>query len=187
MRRIIIGLALCPAIVLAACGGSGADADGDGEITAEEAVTEASGMVKPRPGQYSSSVELVDFDLPGADPQQVAAMRGMMEGVGRQTHSFCLTEAEADEGFRKMAENMQNGDCTIEEFDASVSKIDAQMTCNTEQGAASVKLTGTGTAESSEMTMDMSQTSDMIPGGEMQMVMKVTNRRTGECEAGADG
>ena len=84
--RPIHSLPLAAAILLAACGGGETDADGDGELSADEVAAEAEGMVQPRPGQYRTTLELVEFDAPGmpdsakqqmqsADPQQSPPMR----------------------------------------------------------------------------------------------------------------
>ena len=63
--RPIHTLPLAAAILLAACGGSETDADGDGELSADEVAAEAEGMVQPRPGQYRTTLELVEFEAPG--------------------------------------------------------------------------------------------------------------------------
>ena len=68
MRRIVT--AAVASFTLAACGGGTADADGDGEISMEEAAAQTADMVRPLPGQYRATVEFVDVELPGA-PQQV--------------------------------------------------------------------------------------------------------------------
>ena len=49
MRRFVIAAAAC--LTLAACGGSNADADGDGEISMEEAAARSADMVRPQPGK----------------------------------------------------------------------------------------------------------------------------------------
>ena len=68
MRRIVT--AAVASFTLAACGGGTADADGDGEISMEEAAAQTADMVRPLPGQYRATVEFVDVELPGA-PQPV--------------------------------------------------------------------------------------------------------------------
>ena len=61
--RAIHTLPLVAAMLLAACGGN-SDADGDGKISSDEAAAAAQGMVQPRPGQYRTTAELLDFDMP---------------------------------------------------------------------------------------------------------------------------
>ena len=45
--RTIHTLPLVAAILLAACGGGEADADGDGELSGDEVAAEASGLIQP--------------------------------------------------------------------------------------------------------------------------------------------
>ena len=92
-------LALASAIALSACGGAGgtvdADADGDGEVSTEElanAAEQVSDDMKPEPGQYRASVSFVSADIPGAPPEMVEMMSGMMS----QSHEFCMTAEMAE-------------------------------------------------------------------------------------------
>ena len=100
MRHIVFAAAA--SFTLAACGGGTADADGDGEISMEEAAAQTADMVRPLPGQYRATVEFVDVELPGAPQQVQDMMRGMLD-QGPQTHEYCLTAEEAEKGFEEMA------------------------------------------------------------------------------------
>ena len=62
--RLTHTLPLAAAILLAACGGD-ADTDGDGAVSGEEFAAEAAGAIKPQPGQYRTSYEMLEFDVPG--------------------------------------------------------------------------------------------------------------------------
>ena len=85
--RTINTLPLVAAILLAACGGGEADADGDGELSGDEVAAEASGLIQPRPGQYRASLELLEFDAPGMTEEAKAQMQ--------QIFASGLTEATA--------------------------------------------------------------------------------------------
>ena len=184
MRRIL--LAATASLVLAACGdNSGADADGDGTISMEEArdELERADVVKPEPGKYRATVEFVDVSIPDAPQQVQDMMRGMFDR-GPQTHEYCLTEEDAEKGFEEMAKRGQedSDSCSFEKFDASGGKIDAVMNCSAEgEGTARMTLNGTGGPTSSEMTMTMNA---KAPDGKtMTMTMKSSQERIGDCDA----
>lgn len=176
MRRIFSILAATA--VLAACSDSGtADTDGDGTISSEEIAAEARDAVRPDPGQYRSTTQLVDVEMPGAPPEMVDMMRANMSN---RTSEFCLTEEEVNEGFEAMAKRSQDGDCTFSKFDVDGGDIDAEMSCSMPQGSdMRMTMQGTGTPTSSDMTMTME---GELPGmGNAKMTMKVTNERIGDC------
>ncbi|WP_369027073.1 DUF3617 domain-containing protein [Qipengyuania sp. RANM35] len=177
MRRFVL-LAFATATV-AACGSP--DADGDGTITMEEAAAKSKDMVKPEPGKYRATVEMVNVEVPGA-PKQFQDMMKQMISVGPQTHEYCLTKEEAEKGFEEMARQAQkNEDCSFEKFDADGGTIDAVMTCSRpEHGMARMTMQGTGTSTSSNMTMTMdAKTPD---GKTMKMTMKSNQERIGNCD-----
>jgi hypothetical protein len=181
IRRSQAATASIIALALAACG------EGTKEPkTAEEVIAEAGEMQRPDPGQYETKVELVEFAVPGLPPEQAEKLKAMMGNVGAQSSSFCLTAEEAGKGFeeqvRKMGQGQGGLECEYDEFDVNGGKLAAAMTCKGPQGmGATMKIDGTTTSRSTSMTMDMSQKSAMIPGGEMKMKMKMDSKRTGDC------
>lgn len=181
MRRIAI--ATLASFTLAACGGTSADADGDGAISMEEAAAKSSDMVRPQPGKYRATVEFVDIAMPGA-PQQVQDMMKGMFDRGPQTHEYCLTKEEADKGFEEMARQARDddGDCSFEKFDAAGGRIDAIMNCNADgEGAARIAISGTGSETASQMTMTVDAKG---PDGQaMTLTMKNAQERIGDCDA----
>lgn len=175
MRRSAI-LPLGAALVLAACGGS----DTGDDVALDDVAAAADAMPRPEPGQYRSTVELIDFDIPGmgdAMKQQMraAAASGMAEG-----NDFCLTEEEAAEGPERMVQNMAESNCSFQRFNVSGGTMDAVMSCSGDGGIeGQVALTGTMSSTSSSITMEMNQD---IPGaGAVQMKMKVDSERIGDC------
>lgn len=179
MRHSI--LLAAAAFALTACGGSDTDADGDGEISLDEAAVQSDGMIKPEPGQYRSTVELTDLQMPGAPPEAQEMMRAMMAS-GQQESSFCLTPEQADRGFEEMLrQSQEDQDCSFEKFEASGGSIDAVMTCRGGgQGSGRMAIQGTGTSTSSRMTMTMDAEG---PGGQsMTMTMETEQERIGDCE-----
>ena len=176
MRLSLVTLA--GTLALAACGSPDPDTDGDGKISMEEAQAsmEASGAVRPQPGQYRASVELLEFDAPGAPPNA----KEMMQGMFQRTFEYCLTPEEAEKGFEEMAKTSQNGDCSFETFEADGNDMDAVMVCSgTGMGEMRVTLDGTGNETSSEMTMSMQ--GDFAGQGEGSMTMQTKHERIGDC------
>lgn len=178
--RQFLALPLVAAILLSACGGSEetpADSNADGAISAAEVAAEAGNAVKPQPGQYTSTVELLEFEVPGAPANMNEQLKAAFAGGASQGNSFCMTEADSDP--KKMLENMAESDCTFSQFDVTSGTIKAVMACQTPQGPAQVQMDGTMTSDSSTMTMAMTQA--VAGAGEVRMKMRVASKRTGEC------
>ena len=181
MRRILALPALA-AFALSACSGAGDEASGEG-ISAEDAAEAASEVARPTPGQYKSTIELIDFQVPGMPQQQVDMVKGMMTGAMAEGNEFCLTREEADKGWQTMVDEMAEAKCTYQKFETSGNSIDVEATCMGENNqAGTLKLTGTTGATSSSMTMEMEQAVADLPGeGKVRMKMKVDSLRTGDC------
>lgn len=178
--RPIHALPLAAAILLCACSGS-ADEDGDGAISNEEAAAAIEDVVQPRPGQYRTSIELLEFDVPGMTDQMKQQMVSVMGGELAKGNTFCLTPEEAAaNGPREMLENMAEANCSFSRFDVSSGTISADMQCTGDDGLTShVLMDGEMTEASSDMTMTMDQ--QMQGMGEVHMKMRVTSERTGDC------
>ncbi|WP_067677390.1 DUF3617 domain-containing protein [Tsuneonella dongtanensis] len=178
--------AVAAVLALTACGSEPSE-----PRTVDEVIAEAGELDSPRPGQYETKVELIEFSIPGLPPQQADQMKSMMGKMQAENNAYCLTEAEAKKGFedqvRKMTQGEGQMDCQFGRFDVDGGKLDAQLTCKGPQGmTAEMTLDGTTGAESSSMHMTMVQKAAMIPGGEMRMEMKMDSKRVGEClSAGA--
>jgi hypothetical protein len=119
--------------------------------------------------------------MPQAQKDQ---MRSFMSGSMTQGHSYCLTQEESEAGAKDMATKLANGDCTFNDFQAGGNSLYADMTCKGENGEeGNVKLAGTMSRESSDMTMTMNQNSPQLPGGSMNIKMHMVSERTGDCPA----
>ena len=203
MRSVII---LAGALALAGCGDQGAgDADpgdlmagadtsdqaldssdtasnsSDGEpVSMEEAARRAEGIVKPQPGQYRATVEVLDVSLPGAPPQVREQIR-QMQSAGARTREYCLTPEQAEKGFEEMVRQANTDDsCSFSKFEAEGGNIDAVMTCSRAgQGSGRMTMQGSGTRTSSDMTMTM--TVDAPNGTQMNMKMRSQQQRIGDC------
>jgi hypothetical protein len=154
--------------------------------TAEEVAAEAAELAKPLAGQYETTVRLIEFSVPGLPPQQAEKLRAMMGNIDGETQTTCLTQQEADKGFeesvRKLSEGRGGMTCAYNRFDVDGGAFAAEMACKGPQGmTADLTIEGTTSATATSMTMDMRQKAAMIPGGGINMTMKLEARRTGDC------
>jgi len=180
--RLIHTAPLVAAVLLAACGGD-ADTNADGEITGAEVAAEAADLVQPRPGQYSTKLELMEFDAPGLPDGAKQQMQQVFSAGLAEGNTFCMTEADvAGNGPEQMVKNLAEADCTMNSFNVSGNTIAAEMQCPADGGGPrKVKMNGQMTADSSTMTMEMEQ--DIPNMGTTRMKMKVSSQRVGDCSA----
>lgn len=175
---IIAGLA---ALALAGCGSKDGAREGTPKST-EQIKQEAAKLEKPRAGEYRQVVEITRLEAPGmpagAAEQMKAAMKASQQG------SFCLTQADADRGFKDMFNDVGKGNqCTYSKFDVDGGTLDAQMECQSQQqGKAVMKINGTVAEDGSDVTVAMDTSGGPPPMGTMKMTMHMTTTRLGECK-----
>lgn len=180
--RTVHSLPLAAALMLAACGGS-ADEDGDGKLSEGEVAEAAEGMPKPLPGQYRTSAELVEFDIPGLPDEAKQQMQTAMAGGLAQANTTCLTKEQADKnGAEQMVKGLAEGNCTMQKFDVSGNSIVAEMQCAGEGGPqGQVRMEGQMAADSSNMTMEFDQ--ELGGGQKAHIKMRMNSQRIGDCAA----
>jgi hypothetical protein len=178
--RTIHALPLVAAMLLAGCGDK-ADKSGEGTVSNEAVAAAAEGLIEPRPGQYRTSLELLEFDVPGMTDQMKAQMRSMVGGEFAKGNTYCLTPEEAAaNGSKRMAENMAEGNCTFSKFDVSAGTLSADMQCTGDDGLTShVLMNGIMTQTSSDMTMTMNQQMEGV--GQLRMKIHAKSERIGDC------
>lgn len=184
MTRLMPLAVAAPIALLAACSGGGADADGDGEISSEEAAAEA-GNVTMQPGEWETTVQLTEFDVEDMPPEARATMQ---EQMGQpQTSSSCITPEQASNPQGSMFAADENEDCTYNEFDMSGGALLIDATCQPEgmEGSMTMHMEGRYTPTSYSLTMNM--TTEAGPGGPMRMAGTVEGSRTGVCEVDEGG
>ena len=177
MRAPLVTLAVC--LALAGCD-SGPDSDGDGTVSMSEAREEIERSdIRPEPGLYRVSVEVMEVDVPGAPPQAIDMIRNMMGG---QSHEYCLTPEDAAKGYEETVRQSQDGACGFERFELADDEIDAQMVCDAPgRGKSTTTVTGKVTPTSSQLEMAMEGTVEGM--GEATFRMRSTQERTGDCAA----
>ena len=165
-------------IALAACDSSPPASESGDNLSMEEVAERAqNSSIKPEPGQYRVSMEVLEVDLPGLPPEAADMMKQNMDG---QTHQYCLRQEDVDKGFEEMARQGQRGDCSFSRFDVADGDLDAEMTCNVDgQGTMTMTLNGTGTPTRS--VMEMTVKGNPAGMGEMTMRTKSVHERIGDC------
>lgn len=156
-------LAALPLItLLAACGKA------DGELN---------------PGNWKSTMAMTRFDIPGAPPEVAARAKAMLGQS--QTTEACMDAAQAKLGVREMSSAMQQGDCTMEDFQQGGGTMSGTMVCKGAGsfGAPKMAMTGSYAADKVTMTLSGEVTDSNLPGGKANMEMTLTSERTGECKS----
>ena len=156
-------LAALPLIaLLAACGKA------DGELN---------------PGNWKSTMAMTGFDIPGAPPEVAARAKAMLGQS--QTTEACMDAAQAKLGVREMSSAMQQGDCTMEDFQQGGGTMSGTMVCKGAGsfGAPKMAMTGSYSADKVTMTLSGEVTDSNLPGGKADMEMTLTSERTGECKS----
>ena len=148
--------------ILVACG------QADGELT---------------PGNWKSTMAITKFDIPGAPPEVTERAKAML-GQSQSTEA-CMDEAQAKLGVREMSSSMQQGECTMEDFQQAGGTMSGTMVCkgSTGFGAPRMAMTGTYAPEKVTMVLSGDVTDDKLPGGKATIAMTITSDRTGECKS----
>lgn len=186
MRKGAIGIGLAAMLLpLAACGSKEsaedtAAASGE-EKSVEEVKREADKLIKPKPGAYKQTIEMVDMQVPGLPPEAAEQMKAMTAKV--ETHTICITDEDAENSFKDMFDNVGKGEeCQFNRFNVVGGKLDAEMTCATpDSGQATMSMNGTVTETSSDIMVGMDMKGGEGPMANMTMKMHMTSERTGEC------
>ena len=185
MKRLIGGTLMgLAALTLAGCGSGNESGNGAGNAPTAEQVQEAAKSIsRPTPGEYRQTVEITRFEVPGMSEEQAEQFRTMLANVPDKT--FCLTEEEANKGFKDMLDSLPgDSECSYSRFDVDNGRLDAQMECKDASGAtAKATMAGTINPQGSEVRMDIEQT---IPGaGDQKSLMSMHARTTrlGDCKS----
>lgn len=158
------------------------------EKSPEAVIAEGRQIERPVPGLYKTTSELREFSVPGLPAAQADMMRQQFAANANTTSTMCLTKEDAEQGFERMVRQMgelQPGvECAFSEFEAAGTQLDAALNCTGPGGMKmATTMNGTVEPEQSDMTMSMKNSSSMMPGVEMTMVMHTASQRIGECPA----
>ena len=171
------------AMVLSACSGGQKSADsGKSAGAADVAAKVASSEIKLQPGEYESTMKVLEFTMPGMPAGELDRMKSMMGGQMEKPHRYCFTPAQAAEGPKQLVSRMQQGDCKMSDFNSSAGSVSGTMQCSFNgRGSSTTHFTGTYRSDGSTMTMESDQQMPGMAGKGMHMKMSVDTRRVGEC------
>jgi hypothetical protein len=116
-------------------------------------------------------------------PPQAQAM--MKSQIGQaNTTTTCLTREMTERSEGEMFRPPKSGDCKFSDFSMGTGTIAGEMTCDTQGGSRTMKMTGTYGAEA--YAMKVSSEDDM---GEQKisMVMEIASKRVGDCDGSETG
>ena len=176
--RLIHILPLAAGLALAACGNSAEEEQAGDALSAEDiAATIVDNGVMPQPGEYRTEMELISFEVPGANSIDMDALLAAFEEGAADQGSFCISEAMDRES---LVSAMTDNSCDVTRLSAEGNDVDLAMTCQAEDGPQGrITMTGTMTETSSNMEMSFTQP---IPGiGEAAIATRILAERTGDC------
>lgn len=164
-------------LAIAACGSDASGPETGEHMSTEEVVARAeANPIKPQPGQYRASMEVLELTAAGAPQEAIDMMKQMMS----RSFEYCLSEEDAEGGFEEMLKEGQDENCGFEKFELEGGDFDAVMSCKGgEEGNIRMSIKGTGTETSSDTTVTME---GGVPGmGDGKMVMRNKHERIGDC------
>lgn len=170
-------LPLLAAFALAACADDAAENPNDAALAAGDvaAVIEDNGEM-PAPGEYTTTVSLVEFDAPGLDDATMSKARTEFEAGAGEPNLYCVTgETTREAWFSEMTEAA----CTLSQFTADGNQLDGVMTCSADEGLnGRVEVSGRTAQGGSDLTMNYT-----LPtaAGEGTVRMRVVSQRVGDC------
>lgn len=128
------------------------------------------------PGEWQSTTQMVDMELPSEVPPQVADMIRQQMGEAT-TSAMCITQEDIDEAPQRMFDQSE-GQCSYSKFSMEGGQLNATATCDTGQGTLTMRMSGSYTDTTYEMQMSMNGDAGMGP---MAMTYATTGERVGAC------
>jgi len=180
MKKLLISVAALA--LVSACSDSGADTDGDGKITSEEAAAELKdgGAMNMKAGQWEVTNKMETFDAPDMPPQMLDAMKTQMGKA--TTIKTCLSEEDVKNPGADFFGNKDSDECEFSELNRSGNSMKVAMKCQMPQGMAmESKMDGSYSDDSYEMNIDAKMSGLPMGMGEIAMIGTVTGKRIGDC------
>jgi hypothetical protein len=173
---IIMGAVLA----LSGCADKGADNDGDGKITEQEASAEMAkgGATAMKPGLWEIKVRVADLVAPGIPAAMQATMKeNAAKGV---TNQSCMTKEQVEKPDADFFGGRKEAGCTYTKLDRSGNTISVAMTCKP-SGAIVLNASMNGSFAAESYQMDMNQKIEGMPTGAMEIKGKIEGKRLGDC------
>lgn len=178
MNKIV--LAVAASALMVGCTNNSADADNDGNISADE-VAKVMNEVTLEPGEWENTVEITDVKIEGLP---AGAPSNMMDSMKTTTVSkSCITEEQAKDPGAEFFAAQKETNCTVKKFDMSGGSINSEMSCATPgtSGEMTMAMTGQYGPSSYDMTMKMNGGAG---GMKMDITAKSNGKWIGKCPAG---
>lgn len=165
-----LSIAAAVACVLAACSPPAQQSENGGAGPAS-----AAGGIQP--GQYRTTVTMLEMNMPGVDSTQI--------NMQPTTTENCVTTSDIAEFTEGSMVNADSGEtCTQSSMNSGAGRIQGEASCTGPNGARTMQINGT--YSSSRVDMEISSTQDMPGVGASTMRMRMQSERIGECAAGAE-
>jgi hypothetical protein len=176
--KLILGAAV---LAVAACGGSGEKAGGNGSATSAGSGGGPASGVSLQPGEWEMKTEVLDFSAEGMPPGLGDSIKAQAGG----TKKTCITPEEAKGPSPDKFGQNNGGNCKTEDFDWSGGRIKGRTTCSGGAGSGKAVVSMEGTYGAQNIDMKMKSETD-VAGKTMSMELRVTGHRTGECTAASE-
>lgn len=142
------------------------------------------GPIALQPGMWESTVQFSSIDLPGASPQELAAMRATLSRP--QTSSRCMTPEEAANPAQRLMNQGGGNACRFSESTFSGGTIRVRRSCEAPgRGPQQTSMEGTFTATTIQATIASElHAPPGTPGPQVaRMSGTFSAHRTGDCPA----
>ena len=140
--------------------------------------------VSLQPGQWETTVQFSNIEMPGAPDQMANMMRGMMSRP--QTHANCLTAEQAANPMGRLVNSGNGNNCTFQENTFSGGTIRVRGNCQN-PGRGTMQISWTGNYTATTMQAQVSAEIHAPPGTpgpqEVRMSGTMNGHRTGDCAA----
>jgi hypothetical protein len=142
---------------------------------------QAAGTAHFTPGEWETTVEVTEMELPGMPARVQEQMKKSMMSTSKMVKS-CMTPEQAAKPQAGVLTGKTDSRCTYKNFTMAGGRIDAAMVCTGEQGAQMTQtIAGTYTETSFALASSVDATGG--PGGGMKMKARTSGRRIGECRS----
>ena len=130
------------------------------------------------PGKWQSKVTIESINVPGIPPQIAQRMKQTMAQV--RSFESCLTKEDVKQPKEDFFTG-KNDQCRYDHFTISGGKIDAVMRCDEGNGTQVMRMAGTYSRDSYQMSMAMEHEGGKADEAAMAMKMRVEAHRVGQC------
>lgn len=176
MRRVTGRFARLSALALAALPAAAASQDPVGEPADPPPAAP-----QPRPGEYRTVANLIEFEVPEIPASQVPALRDSFAEELATGNNFCLKSDVGDEArLRTMLEQVAEGECVSDSLFSDGTAVAATMQCtHGSAGTSEVAVNGRLWSENADLDVVLRQQLDGL--GSVRIRLRARPARVGDC------